>query len=157
MQLPDFAIPVLHMVQPACSPPTYHRFLGLGLGALLTTGRRTSTTICRTVRPYTQSHGSSYHRGFSPRRWSAWERARRWLTVLLTAMVPMGPVWVAGEDTVADRPGPHVFGTGRHRAGVRSPHSDTAYRWGHTWVVWSGLVKLPLAIRPWALPGWVAL
>jgi DDE superfamily endonuclease len=79
------------------------------------------------------------------------------LTFLLTYLVPMGPVLVAGDDTVAERPGPHVFGKGRHRDGVRSTHSYTAYRWGHKWVVLSVLVKFPFAIRPWALPVLVAL
>jgi hypothetical protein len=50
-----------------------------------------------------------------------------------------------------------VFGKGRHRDGVRSTHSYTAYRWGHKWVVVSVLVKLPVATRPWALPVLVAL
>jgi hypothetical protein len=80
-----------------------------------------------------------------------------WLTVVLTAVVPTGPVLLAGDETVAERPGPDVFGTGRHRDGVRSPHRDTASRWGHTWVVVSGLGKFPFAVRPWALPVWVAL
>jgi hypothetical protein len=41
--------------------------------------------------------------------------------------------------------------------GVRSSHSYTAYRWGHTWGVVSVLVQLPRATRPWALPVLVAL
>jgi hypothetical protein len=69
----------------------------------------------------------------------------------------MGPGLLAGDDTVAERPGPHVFGKGRHRDGVRSTHRDTAYRWGHTGVVWSVLVTCPCALRPWALPVVVAL
>ena len=44
-----------YIFQPAFSTPTYHRFLVLLLGAILTTGRRTITNICRTVRPYAQS------------------------------------------------------------------------------------------------------
>jgi hypothetical protein len=50
-----------------------------------------------------------------------------------------------------------VFGKGRHRDGVRSTHSYTAYRWGHKWVVVSVLVKLPIATRPLALPVLAAL
>jgi hypothetical protein len=69
----------------------------------------------------------------------------------------MGPVLLAGDDTVAERPGPHVLGPGRQRDGVRSPHSYTASRWGHQWGVLSVLVKFPFAIRPWALPALVAL
>jgi hypothetical protein len=79
------------------------------------------------------------------------------MAFLLTYVVPKGPVFLAGDDTVAERPGPTVFGKGRHRDGVRSTHSYTAYRWGPKWVVLSVLVKCPFASRPWALPVLVAL
>jgi DDE superfamily endonuclease len=157
MKVPDFAVPVLSMLQPTFSTPTYHRFLVLMLGAILTTGRQTITNILRTVHPYAKGHLSSYHRVFSQRRWSAWVLARLLITFLLDHVVPLGPVLLAGDDTVAEHPGPNVFGKGRHRDGVRSTHSYTAYRWGHKWVVVSLLVKLPFAVRPWALPVLVAL
>jgi DDE superfamily endonuclease len=76
---------------------------------------------------------------------------------LLNQVVPPGPVLLAGDDTVTEHPGPKVFGKGRHRAGGRSTHRDTAYRWGHQWVVVSMLVKLPVATRPWARPVLVAV
>ena len=79
------------------------------------------------------------------------------MAFLLTYIVPKGPVFLAGDDTTAECPGPKVFGKGRHRASVRSTHSYTAYRWGHKWVVLAVLVKFPFAIRPWALPVLVAL
>ena len=118
MKVPDFAVPVLMMFQPAFATPTSHRFLVLLLGAILTTGRQTITNIVRTVRHHATGHVSSYHRVFSQRRWSAWELARMLLTFLLNYVVPSGPVLLAGDDTVAERPGPHVFGKGRHRAGL---------------------------------------
>jgi hypothetical protein len=157
MKLPDVALPVLSTFQPAFSAPTYHRCLVRWLGAILTPSRQTITTIVRTVRHHTTGHVSSSHRVFSQRRWSAWELARRLLRLLLGDVVPTGPVWLAGDDTVAERPGPHVFGKARHRDGVRSTHSSTASRWGHQWVVLSVLVKFPFAVRPWALPVLVAL
>jgi hypothetical protein len=132
MRLPDFAVPVLRMFQPAFSMPTYHRCLVLWLGAILTTGRRTITHSLRTVRHHATGHVSSSHRVFSQRRWSPWELARMLLAFLLTSVVPPGPVLLAGDETVAERPGSHVFGKGRQRDGVRSTHSYTAYRWGHT-------------------------
>ena len=152
MKLPDFAVPVWSVFQPAFSTPTYHRFLVLGLGAILTTGRQTSTNILRTARHQATGHVSSYHRVFSRRHWSAWELARGLLAFLLTYVLPTGPVLLAGDETVAERPGPRVFGKARHRDGVRSTHSYTAYRWGHKGVVVSVLVKFPCAVRPWALP-----
>jgi hypothetical protein len=157
MNVPASALPVLTMFRPAFSAPTYHRFLILVLAAILTTGRRTVTNLLRTVRAQAQGHASSYHRVLSQRRWSTWALARALITLLLDHVVPPGPVLLAGDDTVTEHPGPHVFGKGRHRDGVRSSHSYTAYRWGHKWVVVSVLVKLPIATRPWALPVLAAL
>ena len=157
MNVPACAMPVLTMFRPAFSTPTYHRFLVLVLAAILTTGRRTVTNLLRTVRTQAPGHVSSYHRVFSQRRWSAWALARILITFLLDYVVPPGPVLLAGDDTVTEHPGPKIFGKGRHRDGVRSSHSYTAYRWGHKWVVVSVLVKLPFATRPWALPVLVAL
>jgi DDE superfamily endonuclease len=157
MNVPACAVPVLNVFRPAFSTPTYRRFLVLVLGAVLTTGRRTISNLLRTVRSKAPGHGSSYHRVFSQRRWSAWALARALITFLLHYVVPPGPVLLVGDDTVTEHPGPKVFGKGRHRDGVRSSHSYTAYRWGHKWVVVSVLVKLPFATRPWALPVLAAL
>jgi hypothetical protein len=157
MNIPTWAIPVLTMFRPAFSAPTYHRFLVLGLAAVLTTGRRTVTNLLRTAREKAPGHMSSYHRVFSHRRWSAWVLARLLITFLLDHVVPPGPVLLAGDDTVTEHPGSRVFGKGRHRDGVRSTHSYIAYRRGHTWVVLSVLVKFPFAARPWALPVLAAL
>jgi len=157
MDIPTWVIPVLTMFRPAFSTPTYHRFGVLLLAAILTTGRRTVTNLLRTMREKAPGHMSSYHRVFSQRRWSAWALARPLITFLLDHVVPPGPVLLAGDDTVTERPGPCVFGKGRHRDGMRSTYSYTAYRWGHKWVVVSVLVKLPFAARPWALPVLAAL
>jgi hypothetical protein len=157
MPVPACEMPVLTMFRSAFSAPTYRRFLVLTLAAVLTTGRRTIVNLLRTVRSQAPGHMSTYHRVFSRRRWSAWALARALITCLLDHVVPPGPVLLAGDNTVTEHPGPHVFGKGRHRDGVRSTHSYTAYRWGHKWVVLSVLVKLPFATRPWALPVLVAL
>jgi len=157
MNVPTCAMPVLTMFRPACSTPTSRRFLVLALAAVLTTGRRTMTNLLRTVRSQAPGHMSTYHRVFSQRHWSTWALARILITFLLNYLVPVGPVFLAGDDTITEHPGPNVFGKGRHRDGVRSTHRDTAYRWGHQWVVVSVLVKLPFAARPWALPVVAAL
>jgi hypothetical protein len=157
MNIPACMMPLLMVFRPAFSTPTSHRFLLLVLAAVLTTGRRTVTNRLHTVQLQAQGHVSSYHRVCSQRRWSTWVLARALITFLLDHVVPSGPVLLAGDDTVTEPPGPHVFGKGRHRDGVRSTHSSIAYRWGHQWIVVSVLVKLPFAIRPWALPVLVAL
>jgi hypothetical protein len=77
MNVPDFALPILTIFQPAFSTPTYNRFLVLLLGTLLTTGRRTITNVLRTVRQqHAPGHVSSSHRVFSQRHWSTWTLAQ---------------------------------------------------------------------------------
>jgi hypothetical protein len=150
-------MPVLTRFRPAVSTPPYQRFCLLVRAAVLTTGRRTVTNFLRTGRGKTPGPMSADHRVCSQRRWSAWGLARRLITCLLDHVVPPGPVLLAGDATVTEPPGPRVCGQGRQRDGGRSPHRYTASRWGHTGVVVSGLVKVPFATRPWALPVVVAL
>lgn len=150
MTVPTGAMPVLSMFRPALSTPTAHRFLVRALAAVLTTGQHT-------VRARAPGPVASSPRGFSQRRWSAWALARVLITCLLGHLVPSGPVFLAGDETVTEHPGPHVCGQGRHRAGVRATPSSTASRWGHKWVVVSVLVTWPFATRPWALPVLAAL
>jgi DDE superfamily endonuclease len=157
MHSPAWAMSGLTVFRPVFSTPTYHRFLILVLAALLTTGRRTVTHLRRTVQSQGHGHGSSDPRVWPQRRWSTWALARAVITDLLDYVVPPGPGLLAGEDTVTEPPGPQVFGKGRHRDGGRSSHHYTAYRWGHTWGVVSGLITWPFATRPWALPVLVAL
>jgi hypothetical protein len=76
---------------------------------------------------------------------------------LLDHLVPDGPVFLVGDDTVDGHPGRTVYGKARHRDPVRSSHAYTAWRYGHKWVVLAVLVRFPFATRPWALPVLVAL
>jgi hypothetical protein len=79
------------------------------------------------------------------------------VTAILSRFLPKGPIHLVGDDTVAEHPGPKVYGKGCHRDPVRSTHSFTTYRWGHKWVVLTLLVRFPFARRLGALPALVAL
>ena len=155
--LPKAALPLFRSVAGACVLPTAKRLLTLMVGAILATGRRTITNLLRAVGGLAPGHPSSYHRVFSRRRWSLWPLAHGLADLILRHWVPEGSVALAGDDTVDEHRGAHVYGKGRHRDPVRSTHSYTAYRWGHKWVVLAILVRFPFANRPWALPVLVAL
>jgi hypothetical protein len=157
LPLPTAALPLLRSVAGACVLPTAKRLLHLMVGAILTTGRRTISNLLRAIRGLAPGHPSSYHRVFSRRRWSLWPLARGLADLILRHWAPEGSVLLAGDDTVDEHRGAHVYGKGRHRDPVRSTHSYTAYRWGHKWVVLAILVRFPFARRPWALPVLVAL
>jgi DDE superfamily endonuclease len=157
LPLPTAALPLLRSVAGACVLPTAQRLLHLMVGAILTTGRRTISNLLRALRGMAPGHPSSYHRVFSRRRWSSWPLARGLTDLILRHWVPEGSILLAGDDTVDEHRGAHVYGKGRHRDPVRSTHRYTAYRWGHKWVVLAILVRFPFARRPWALPVLVAL
>jgi hypothetical protein len=156
-QLPKQVLTIFEPLEPAFSRPTHRRFVLLALAAILTLGVRTITNLLRVLGTLAPGHPSSYHRVFSRNRWSLPALARRYVAAVLARFAPDGPIVLAGDDTVTEHPGPHVYGKGRHRDPVRSTHTYTAFRWGHKWVVLALLVPVPWATRRWALPLLVAL
>jgi hypothetical protein len=156
-QLPKQVRTIFDPLEPAFSRPIHRRFILLALAAILTLGGRTITNLLRVLGALAPGHPSSYHRVFSRARWSLASLARRYVAAVLARFVPRGPILLAGDDTVTEHPGPHVYGKGRHRDPVRSTHTYTAFRWGHKWVVLAVLVPVPWATRRWALPLLVAL
>jgi hypothetical protein len=156
-QLPNPVHDIFDPLVPAFSRPTHRRFVLLALAAILTLGGRTITNLLRLLGALAPGYPSSYHRVFSRDRWSLSALARRYVAAVLAHFAPCGPVLLAGDDTVTEHPGPHVYGKGRHRDPVRSTHSYTAFRWGHKWIVLALLVPVPWATRRWALPLLVSL
>src|SRR5262249_20423705 len=142
-RLPEPVDALFAPLAPAFTRPTYHRFLLLALAAILTLGGRTLVNLLRTLRAPAPRPPTDYHRVLSRNRCSPWALARRFTHTVLTRLAPTGPVLLAGDDTVTEHPGPHVYGKGCHRDPVRSTHSFTAYRWGHKWVVLAMLVRFP--------------
>jgi len=156
-QLPQQVRAVFDPLEPAFTRPTHHRFVLLALAAILTLGGHTITNLLRVLGALAPGHKSSYHRVFSRDRWSSWRLARLFAQKVLARFVPDGPILLAGDDTVEEHRGAHVYGKGCHRDPVRSTHSFTAYRWGHKWVALTVLVPLPFTTRRWALPLLIAL
>jgi hypothetical protein len=155
--LPRLARSLVDTLSSAFTRPTALRFALLLGAALLTVGRHTVAQLLRTLGPLVPGDASSYRRVFSRRRWSGWRLARPLIGWVIEHLLPDGPIWLAGDDTVDEHRGKNVYGKGRHRDPVRSSHSYTAFRWGHKWVVVAVLVRFPFARRRWALPVLVAL
>jgi hypothetical protein len=105
----------------------------LALAAILTVGRHTVANLLRCLGALAPGHPSSYHRVFSRDRWSSWALARRFAQRVLARFVPRGPIALAGDDTVEEHPGAHVYGKGCHRDPVRSTASFTAYPKLRSW------------------------
>jgi len=156
-QLPKPARTFWEIFRPALPRATFGRLVLLACAALLTVGNHTILNLLRTVHTLAPGHPSSYHRVFSHRRWSTWRLARCLIGWVVRQLLPTGPIYLAGDDTVDEHRGPKVQGKARHRDPVRSTHTYTAFRWGHKWVVLAVLVPFPFTRRRWALPVLVAL
>ena len=156
-QLPRLARTFFAALGRAFTKATALRFVVLLGAALLTVGRHTVANLLRTLGPLIPGDASSYRRVFSQRRWSSWRLAQVLTGWIVEHLLPDGPIFLAGDDTVDEHRGKHVYGKGRHRDPVRSTHSYTAFRWGHKWLVVAVLVRLPFTRRRWALPVLVAL
>lgn len=141
----------------AFTRPTALRFSLLLVAALVTVGRHTVANLLRTLGPLVPGDASSYRRVFSRRRWSSWRLAKLLTGWVIEHLLPHGPIFLAGDDTVDEHRGKKVYGKARHRDPVRSTHTYTAFRWGHKWVVLAVLVPFPFTRRRWALPVLVAL
>ena len=152
MILPPEAHPLVQVLAPHFTNPTYQRFSTLLVGALLTTGRRTVANLLRTLRHLAPGHRTGYQRVLSRAPWSGLALGCALMRFVLDHLAPDGPVMLVGDDTVDGHKGKCVYGKARHRDAVRSSHSYTAWRYGHKWVVLAVLVKFPFATRPWALP-----
>lgn len=157
MLFPTEAQPLLAVLLPHFTQPTAARFTVLMAAAILTTGRRTVANPLRTVGRLAPGHDASYRRVMSAARWSGVQRGCTLARYLLDHLVPAGPVYLVGDDTVDGHPGRRVYGKGRHRDPVRSSHAFTAWRYGHRWVVLAVRVQFPFATRRWALPALVDL
>jgi len=150
--LPAEAHPLVQVLAVHFANPTYQRFSTLLVGAVLTTGRRTTANLLRTLRHLAPGHRTDYHRVLSRAPWSGLALGCALMRFALDHLVPDGPVMLVGDDTVDGHKGKHVYGKARHRDAVRSSHSYTAWRYGHKWIVLAVLVKFPFATRSWALP-----
>jgi len=120
-------------------------------------GRRTVWRLIRWSGDRPSGHFSSYHRVFSHRRWSSRSLAKRLASAVVEHFAAEGVPELAGDDTVSQHRGAHVYGKGCHRDAVRSSHQHLVHRWGHKWVVLALRIQVAGASRTWALPMLVAL
>src|SRR5215212_4767681 len=122
------------------------------IGAILTPGRRTVTSILRMTGLGRERRFVNYHRVLNRAAWSG--RAAAWvlLTLLLDAFAPRGPVILGLDDTVERRRGKCIHAKGIYRDPVRSSHGHFVKASGLRWLSLMLLVPVPWAGRVWALP-----
>lgn len=152
MTLPPDMIPIFQSFAPLFSHCVFEHVKCLIAGAILTPGKRTVTSILRTVGLDQDAHFQTYHRVLNRAKWSSLRAAKVLLVLLIRAFVPEGEVVLALDDTLERRRGKKIAAKGIYHDPVRSSKSHFAKASGLRWLVMALSVKVPWAGRVWALP-----
>jgi len=134
------------------SAATWQHVQVLVAGAVLCPGRRAVTAALRVMGLERASGFAVYHRVLSTARWSARLAARVLLRLLVSALVPHGPVVIAIDDTIERRWGKRIAMRGIYRDPVRSSHGHFVKVSGLRWLRVMLLAPIPWAGAVWALP-----
>lgn len=127
------------------------------MGAILTTGKRTITSVLTVMGLTEEKHFQNYYRVLNRAVWSSLKASRILLMILVTMFVATGPIIMGIDDTIERRKGTKIKARGIYRDPVRSSHSHFVKVSGLRWLVMMLLVEIPWAHRVWALPFLTAL
>ena len=137
---------------PYFTAAVWRHVLVLVAGSLLAPGRRMVTAALR-VMGLDQTPGFAvYHRVLSTGCWSSRAIAHRLLLLLVSVLVPNGPVVVGIDDTIERRWGAKIRTRGIYRDPVRSSHGHFVKASGLRWLCVMLLAPVPWAGCVWALP-----
>jgi hypothetical protein len=152
LNLPAEISTFLGMFAPLFTPSVWHHAQVLVIGAVLTPGKRTVTTILSIMGLRQSPHFQNYHRVLNRARWSSRTVSQQLLYMLIQVFVPQGPVVLGIDDTLERRRGKKIKAKGIYRDPVRSSHSHFVKASGLRWLSVMLLVTIPWARAVWALP-----
>src|ERR1700712_3972203 len=127
------------------------------IGAILTPGRRTVTSVLRILGRAQERRFVNVPRILTRAAWCPRSGSRVLLGMLITAFAPRGPVILALDDTIERRRGKRIAPRGISRDPVRSSDSHFVKASGLRWMSLMLLAPVPWAGRIWALPFLTAL
>ena len=137
--------------RPCFTAPTFPTFVGLVVGLIAQTRRRTVCGMLTGAGLDRVWHHSRAHRLFTNARWSG-DALGLGLTDLIVARLlpPDSAVTVAVDDTLFKRSGKKVFGVAWHHDGAAKGPKPIGF--GNCWVVAGIVVQLSFLSRPVCLP-----
>jgi len=127
------------------------------VGAILTPGQRTVTSVLRIVGRSQERRFVNVHRILNRAAWCPRNGSRILLGLLVDAFAQRGPVVLGLDDTIERRRGKRIAAKGIYRDPVRSSDSHFVKASGLRWMSLMVLAPIPWAGRVWALPFLTAL
>lgn len=132
--------------------PVWSHVQTLLVGAIITTGKRTITSILNVIGLSEEEHFQNYHRVLNRAVWSSLEASRVLLMALVAIFAPGGPIIMGIDDTIERRKGKKIKAKGIYRDPVRSSNSQVVKVSGLRWLSMMLLVEIAWVQRGGALP-----
>jgi len=132
--------------------PTWSHLLVLVMGALLAPGKRTVTSCLRITGRADVTNFATYHQFLNRARWNPRLLARHLLSIVVTRLVPEGPVVIGMDDTIERRWGQRIAARGIYRDPIRSSHGHFVKASGLRWLSFMVLSPVPWAKCIKAMP-----
>ena len=133
-RLPSRFAAVILTFAPLFSQRSWKQVEVLLVGAILTPGKRTVTSLLRIAGLAQERRFVNYHRVLNRAVWSPRAASRLLLGLLLDAFVPSGPVLLGIDDTIERRRGKRIGAKGIYRDPVRSSHGHFVKASGLRWL-----------------------
>src|SRR6187455_1110013 len=124
---------LLAVFRPCFTAPTFQTFIGLVVGLIAQTRRRTVCGMLTGAGLDQVWHHSRAHRLFSNARWSGDALGLALADLIVTYLLPAGsPLTVAVDDTLFKRSGKKVFGAAWHHDGAAKGPKPIGF--GNCWL-----------------------
>ena len=155
--LPGATVPsslagLLAVFRPCFTAPTFPTFVGLVVGLIAQTRRRTVCAMLIGAGLEQLWHHSRAHRFFALARWSSDTVGLALADLIVAHLLPVGsPLTVAVDDTLFKRSGKKVFGVAWHHDGAAKGPKPIGF--GNCWVVAGIVVALAVSVPPGVLAG----
>jgi hypothetical protein len=141
--------PLVQALAPAFTQPSFHTGGQLLLAWVMCLGRHTLRRVGDSAHPETvpdhsRRHGlDTYYNFFERSAWTPAGLAYHVALLVITRLLPFGPIPLLVDDTLAHKRGRSVWGLGWFRDAVASTRKRVATASGHNWVVVAVAVCLP--------------
>src|SRR4051794_38590721 len=137
--------------RPCFTAPTFQTFIGLVVGLIAQTRRRTVCGMLTGAGLEQVWHHSRAHRLFTNARWSSDALGLALADLIVARMLPAdSALTIAVDDTLFKRSGKKVFGVAWHHDGAAKGPKPIGF--GNCWVVAGIVVQLSFLSRPVCLP-----
>jgi hypothetical protein len=158
MELTSSFLDLLQHLAPVFTAPTYHTFVVIICGWVLSQRHRFITEVIFSGGQVGIGHWARFHRFFSHAAWDIDTFSMALAKLVVPILAPGSQLLWAVDDTLCRKRGLTLYGAGMHYDPLISSRAKSLVSWGHDWVVlclivvhpfWAPtkVVALPIAAR----------